>query len=115
MPVVDEYQIHRLRNLYISNAYEDEPVVRELFAPNVKYEEADPHFDLNRASTSESPRPPVKNGVTGRSKSRQRRLEKSKGIIKDKGQKARFGTKHVRGMTPKEDRIRKPEGVGRGF
>ena len=134
MPVVDEYQNHRLRDLYINNAYEDEPVAKvlfepndepeenfykkmhdEIFGPNVKYAEADPHYDLHRASTSESPRPPVKNGVTGRSKSRQRRLDMSTGIIKYKGQKVRFGTKRVRGMTPKEDRIRKPEGVGRGF
>jgi hypothetical protein len=121
IPIVDEYHGVPLRSLYSNDVYEDEPVAPvTLFAPNVKYEETDP-FDLNRASTSEffplnqSPRTPVRNGVTGRSKSRQRRLEAAKGIIKSKGQRVRFGTKSVRGMTPQEMRVKGPEKVGRGF
>ena len=116
IPTIDEYHGVRLRNLYSNDDYApDKEVYQEVFGPNVTYQEADPHFDLNRASTSESPRPPVTNGVTGRSKSRRRRLEKSKGIINGSGQRVLFGTKRVRGMTPKEVRIRKSEGVGRGF
>jgi len=68
IPIVDEYAPYSkiLRKFHANDDSDDEPVARELFAPNVKYEETDPHFDLNRASTSESPRPPVKNGVTRR-------------------------------------------------
>ena len=34
MPVVDEYKTYRLRELYINNTYDDEPVARVLFEPN---------------------------------------------------------------------------------
>ena len=53
LPIIDDYHGVPLRSLYKNNVYEDEPIAyRELFAPNVNYEEAKPHSDLNRASTS---------------------------------------------------------------
>jgi hypothetical protein len=129
IPIVDEYHGVPLRSLYTNDAYEDEPITLvTMFAPNVKYEVADPHFDLNRASTSsepfpmnQSPRTPtVGTNPSTRSKSSQRRSKKSKNVIAHSGQRVRYGTKHVRGWTPKnsspkEKLVRRPPGVGRGF
>jgi hypothetical protein len=131
IPIVDEYEPYSkvLRNFHKNDDSGDEPVAPvTLIAPNVIYETADPHFDLNRASTSsepfptnQSPRTPiVGTNLSSRSKSSQRRSKKSKGIITNNGQRVKYGTRHVRGWTPKnstpkEKLVRRPAGVGRGF